>query len=292
MRLTLAGSTALTRRRLRPTFLLERCVIYTILIGFSLIFSVPFYWLITTSIKIPDEIFAYPIVWVPSAITLDHYIGAFTIVPLARYISNTMIIAIATVIGAVLSNALIAYGLARIDWSLAKPLFAIFLATMMVPGAVTMIPVYIIFKTLGWLDTYLPLTVPSYFGAAFFIFLLRQFFLTIPLELSDAARIDGASELQIFSRIVLPLAKPALATVALSQFIGSWENFIGPLIYLNNKDLYTIAIGLAMFRNEYGLREIGPLMAASTIMILPVIALFFLTQRTFIQGITLTGLKG
>jgi len=292
MRGAAVGKKLVLSRRRRPlTFWFDRGLIYTLLTGFAITFSIPFYWLVSTSLKTKPDIIAYPIVWVPQTITFEHYIGAFTYVPLARYIANTMVIAIASVIGAVISNALTAYGLARIDWPLARPLFALFLATMMIPFAVTMIPLFIVFKTLGWVDTYLPLTAPAYFGNAFFIFLLRQFFLTIPLELSDAARIDGASEFQIFTQIILPLTKPALATVALFQFIGAWENFLGPLIYISQRDLYTVSIGLAMFRGEYT-TEFGPLMAASTIMILPVIVLFFFTQRTFIQGITLTGLKG
>ncbi|MBI2940099.1 MAG: carbohydrate ABC transporter permease [Chloroflexi bacterium] len=261
------------------------------LIVFAAIFSIPFFWLLTTSLKTYPQIIAYPIVWIPNPLILDHYVQAFKIVPFARYIGNTMVIALLTMVGAVLSNGLTAYSFSRINWPLAKPLFALFLATMMIPFPVLMIPQFLVFRTLGWLDTYLPLIAPSFFGHAFYIFLLRQFFLTIPLELSDAARIDGAGEFRILWYIIAPLAKPALATIALFQFISAWESFLGPLIYINSKELYTVSLGLAMFRGEHT-AEIGPMMAGSAVMVLPIIVLFFLTQRTFIQGITLTGIKG
>jgi multiple sugar transport system permease protein len=271
--------------------LLRNAIAHAFLILFSFTFVVPFAWMISTAFKTNEQMFVYPPIWIPNPITLQNYVYGFQFVPFERFILNTLQICVFTVIGAVLSNAVSAYGLARLRWRGRRIVFAVILVTMMVPFHVRMIPTFILFKTFGWINTYLPLIVPTYFANPFFVFLLRQFFLTIPRELSEAARIDGASEWGIFWRIILPLSRPALATVALFQFIHAWEDLIGPLIYLNDKNLYTVAIGLALFRGEYS-SEWGPMMAASSVMIMPVILVFFFTQRTFIQGITLTGIKG
>lgn len=279
------------RRTSRVRTIVGRAVVHVCLVAFGALFLLPFYWLVSTSLKLPEEMFVQPIVWIPSTITFDHYRYGFQAVPFGRFIGNTLVVAGLSTLGAVVSCSMVAYGLARIRWPLRTPLFAIILGTMMIPFQVRMIPLFLIFKQLGWLDTFLPLIVPAFLGNAFFVFLLRQFFMTIPMELSEAAKIDGASEWRIFSSIILPLARPALATVALFQFINAWEDLNGPLIYLNDKNLYTVSIGLALFRGEYS-SEFGPLMAASTVVILPIVVLFFLTQRTFIQGITLTGIKG
>jgi multiple sugar transport system permease protein len=185
----------------------------------------------------------------------------------------------------------VAYSLARIRWPGRNLLFAIIVATMIVPGQVTLIPLFLIFKELGWIDTLKPLIVPHFFGVPFFIFLLRQFFMTIPLELGEAAKIDGASEWQIYSRVMLPLAKPVLATVGLFTFLNTWNDFLGPLVFLSSQDNYTLSIGLAMFRGQYESLW-GPLMAVTTVITVPVVIAFFFTQRLFIQGITLTGIKG
>lgn len=289
------GITSVAEINVRPrasqSAIIGRIAVHACLVGLGLLFILPFYWLVSTSLKLPREMFAIPIVWVPSAITFEHYRYGFVVVPFGRFIGNTLIVAGLSTIGAILSSSTVAYGLARIRWAWRVPLFAIILGTMMIPFQVRMVPLFLIFKQLGWLNTFLPLIVPAFLGNAFFIFLLRQFFLSIPMELSEAARLDGASEWVIFRQVILPLARPALATVALFQFISAWEDLNGPLIYLNDKNLYTISLGLALFRGEYS-SEYGPLMAASTIVILPIIVLFFLTQRTFIQGITLTGIKG
>jgi multiple sugar transport system permease protein len=192
----------------------------------------------------------------------------------------------------VLSNALIAYGFARVDWPGRNILFGLTIATMMIPFPVLMVPVYVIFKTLGWVGSPKPLWVPAFFGSAFNIFLLRQFFMTLPFELSDAARIDGSSEFGIFRDVILPLAKPALAVVALFTFMHVWNDFLGPLIYLTDQKTYTLAYGLQAYQSQHGGTQWPLLMAASTIVVLPVIVLFFFAQKTFIQGITVTGLKG
>ncbi|NLA58346.1 MAG: carbohydrate ABC transporter permease [Firmicutes bacterium] len=264
---------------------------HLLLIFFSALFALPLFWLISTSLKPNSEIFIFPPRWFPSEAFWGHYRTAIEFIPFFRYLFNTLYICALSVIGSVVSCSLVAYGFSRIEWPERDALFMVLIATMMIPFAVTMIPLFIIFNRLRWINTFRPLIVPTYFAPAFYVFLLRQFFLTIPLELSDAARIDGASEFYIYLRIILPLAKPALAVVALFQFIGSWNDFLGPLIYLRSTEKYTLALGLQQFRSAL-LTEWGGLMAASTLVTLPIIVLFFFTQRTFIQGISLTGLKG
>lgn len=212
-------------------------------------------------------------------------------IPFLRYARNTLYIAILSVIGVVLSNSLVAYGFARINWPGRDFAFALTIATMMIPFAVLMVPQYVLFKTFGWVGSPKPLWVPAFFGGAFNIFLLRQFFMSLPGELSEAARIDGCSEFQIFRDVILPLAKPALAVVALFHFLYVWNDFQGPLIYLTDQKTYTLAYGLQAYQSQHGGTQWPMLMAASTLVVVPVIVLFFLAQRTFIQGITVTGMK-
>jgi len=207
------------------------------------------------------------------------------------YLRNTLTVAILGVIGTTLSSALAAYGFARISWPGRDTVFVIALSTMMVPFAVTMVPLYGVFRALGWIGTLKPLWVPAFFGSAFNIFLLRQFFRTIPQDISEAARIDGCSEFGIFWRIILPLSKPALAVVALFHFMWAWNDFMGPLIFLTRQETYTLSLGLQFYQSQHGGSEWHFLMAASTLMILPIVLLFFFTQRTFIQGISTTGMK-
>jgi multiple sugar transport system permease protein len=221
----------------------------------------------------------------------QNYPSGLTFIPFARYLFNTLLICALVVIGVLISCSLVAYGLARIRWQGRNGLFYIIIATMMLPFQVTMVPLFVVFARLGWVDTFLPLFVPAFFGNAFFVFLLRQFFLTIPPELTDAARVDGCSEFGIYWRVVLPLAKPALATVGLFAFMNTWNDYVGPLIYLSDTSKYTLSLGLATFSSQYGSYP-GMLMAVTAVMTIPIIILFFVTQRTFIQGITLTGLKG
>ncbi len=220
-----------------------------------------------------------------------NYPDALTSFPFLRYTVNTLIICILTMIGTVLSAALPAYGFARLRWRGRDVLFVVLIATIMLPPQVTMLPVFLIFRALGWTGTMLPLIVPAFFGSAFYIFLLRQFFLTVPQELSDAARMDGCSELGILWRILVPIAKPALATVALLSFTSAWMDFGGPLIYLHDERTYTLAIGLLAFLGRHN-GEWNLLMSASMVMTVPMLVLFFFAQRTYIQGIALTGLKG
>lgn len=222
---------------------------------------------------------------------LSNYSRGLQYIPFLQQLRNTLIICSFAVIGTLLSCSLVAYGLSKIEWKGRNTLFIILLSTMMLPYQVIMVPVFAIFVWLGWVDTFLPLTVPAFLGNAFFIFLLRQFFMTIPKDLSEAARLDGCNEFDIYRRIVIPLSKPALATVGLFTFMGAWNDFLGPLIYLVNEKNYTLSIGLAMFLGQYG-NEYGMLMAVSTVVTIPIIILFFFTQRTFIQGITMSGIKG
>ncbi len=269
----------------------QRIVTHIVLIILSLIFILPFFWMFTGSIKTEVDLNALPVVWWPQTINLGNYVYGLQALPFTLYIFNTLVICFFSMIGAALSSSFVAYGVSRIDWPLRTPLFVIILGTTMVPFYVTVIPLFTLFRSMGWVNTYLPLIVPTFFGVPFYVFLLRQFFLTIPRDLSDAARIDGANELSIFFRIILPLAKPALAAVALFQFLTSWSDFLGPLIYLSNQSRYTVSLGLSFFQGQYS-TEYGPMMAVSVILVLPVIVLFFFAQRTFIQGITLTGVKG
>ncbi len=265
---------------------------YFLLVFFAGFFILPWIWMITTSLKSPEELAVYPIIWIPDPIRWDNYMEAFRRADFSIFLWNTILVTVPSVIGAVLSNAMVAYGFARVRWPGRDVVFGLVLATLILPAFVTFIPLYLIFKELNWINTFLPLIVPTFFGNPFFIFLLRQFFMSLPEELADAARVDGASELRIFSQIILPLSKPALAVVALFQFIGSWNDYFGPLIYINDKALYTISLGIANMRASYGFSNFAWIMAATCMSVLPIIVLFFFAQRTFIEGIALTGLKG
>lgn len=208
------------------------------------------------------------------------------------YLKNTMILCVLTVIGTVCSSTLVAYGFSRIEWPGRDKVFLLVMATMMIPGTVLMVPLFTMFRDFGWIGTLKPLWVPTFFAGAFNIFLLRQFFRTIPKDLSESARIDGCSELRIFWQIILPLARPAIAVVALFQFMGTWNDFLGPLIYLTEQKDFTLALGLQAYQSQSGGTQWHYLMAASSLVVLPVIVLFFLAQRTFIEGISMSGLKG
>jgi multiple sugar transport system permease protein len=339
----------------------RKAILHLILLAGSVIFMVPFVWLVTTSVKEEDQMFKYPPVWIPTqqvemkvdgklcgistwnigghtvkvaevgeledgrkrikvlpgqpfagntsavmrsdltkirhfAPKWENYTDALEFLPAEThkgllYVWNTVYITLLSILGTVLSSSLVAYSFARLRWPGRDQLFVILLATMMLPGAVTMIPVFLIFRALGWYDTLRPLWVPAFFGGAFGVFLLRQFFMTIPNELEDAAKIDGCSYFGIYWRIMLPLIKPALAAITIMTFMGSWNNFMGPLIYINSPEKMTVAYALVLFSGAHS-AEYGLMMAASTLVVLPVLLVFFFTQRYFIQGITLTGIKG
>ena len=220
-----------------------------------------------------------------------NYLDVFAKIPFLNYAKNTLIVCILGVIGMTFSSALVAYGFSRITWKGRDFIFTLTLASMMIPFAVVMVPLYGVFKNFGWIGTLKPLWFPCFFGGAFNIFLLKQFFMTIPRDLTDAARVDGCNEFEIFWRIILPLSKPALSVVALFHFMYAWNDFMGPLIYLTNKDTYTLSLGLQVFQSQHGGTEWHLLMAASAMVLLPILILFFFAQKTFIQGVALTGLK-
>ena len=289
--------TSARARRQKPlTFWLGRLLLYVVLLTLSLLFVLPFIWMISTSLKDDPQVYHAPPIWFPSPRLWSNYPGALSQQPFGRFFINTLWYALPATVGTIISCAIPAYGFARFRWKGRDLLFYICLGTMMIPFQVQMIPLFITFKKLGWINTYLPLVVPAFFGNAYFIFLLRQFFMTIPLELSDAARIDGCGEFGILWRVILPLARPALAVVGLFTFMSAWNDYLGPLIYLNNVKLYPVALGLQQLRANYhaaGQRLVWPyLMAASTVVIAPILVLYFFTQRTFIEGITVTGIKG
>jgi multiple sugar transport system permease protein len=271
--------------------LMRTVAAHAALIALSIVFLIPFLWLLSTSFKPDAQIFAFPPVWIPQPITFQHYVDGMNYIPFLLYLRNTAIYCALSVIGTIISSSLVAYSLARIRWAGRGLLFALVIATLMVPGQVTLIPLFLIFKQLGWIGTLTPLIVPHFFLQPFSIFLLRQFFMTIPTELSEAARMDGANEFQIYRSVVMPLATPVLATVGLFTFLATWNDFLGPLIYLNSPESYTLSLGLAQFRGEHGV-EWGAMMAVSTVMLIPVLIAFFFTQRTFVQGISMTGIKG
>ncbi len=255
------------------------------------LFLTPLIWMISSSLKPDYQIFAMPPQLIPNPPRWENYIEALNYVPFGRYAVNTLVIALLTIVGHLLSCTLIAYAFARLRAPGRDTLFMIVLATMMLPYPVTMVPTFMLFNALGWVNTYLPLVVPAFFGSPFYIFLLRQFFLNISPELEDAASLDGANRLQILWYVILPLSKPALATVAIFSFQAAWNDFLTPLIYLHNRSLYTVTLGLDFFRSSYDVNW-AYLMAASLVTMLPVIIIFFLAQRYFIEGINLGGVKG
>jgi len=285
------GGLSLVKSKYSLRRLLFKIVAYLLLTAFGFVFLSPFLWLVSTSLKPMPQVFRFPPEWIPRPFMWGNYYKALTMIPFFTYFKNSTFIAVTTVFGSLLSCSLVGYSFARIKWPGRDFFFVVLLSTLMIPFPVTMIPLFIVFQKLRWLNTFMPLIIPAFFGSAFLIFLLRQFFMTIPMDLSDAARIDGCSEFGIYCRIILPLSKPALAVVAIFEFLYAWNDFLGPLIYLNKQTKYTLAIGLQQFRGAHAV-EWPLLMAATTVVILPVIVLFFFTQRYFIEGVTLTGMKG
>lgn len=270
--------------------------LYAMAVICGLAFSLPFFWTISSSLKPISEIYSFPPTLWPENIRWANYGDVFRIAPFARFIWNTVIVTAAAMFGQILSASAVAYGFARFRFPGRDPLFFLVLSTMMLPWQVTIVPTFLLFRYLGWINTFLPLTVPSFFGGgAFFIFLLRQFFLTIPKDLDEAAKLDGASSVRIFWNIILPLSKTALATVAIFSFIQHWNEFIGPLIFLNSTEKFTLSIGLRYFQaNPFEGDEPREaiLMAASLIVAMPPLLLFFFAQKYFVRGIVTTGLKG
>ncbi len=280
-----------TGKKRKQRVRLGQVVTYIVLIAGAVIFALPFLWMVSTSLKLPADVAKPGFNLIPSQLVWSNYPKALTIMPFQLYLLNTLKVTVLSVIGTLLSSAIVAYAFARLrapgrDW-----LFYIMLATVMLPAEVTMIPRFAIFRSLGWYDTLLPLIVPAFFGSAFYIFLIRQFFLTIPKDLEDAAKIDGCSPLRTFWQIFMPLSKPVLVTVAVFSFVAHWNDFMTPLIYLNRVDKRTLALGLATFQDVWGV-DIVSLMAASTAVLIPVLIIFFLAQRYFVQGVVMSGIKG
>jgi multiple sugar transport system permease protein len=269
----------------------RRAVGTLLALAVALFFLLPLFWMISSSLKPEYQVLESPPRWLPHPVIWSNFPEALTYVPFGRYTLNTLFIAVMVIVGHLLSCTLVAYGFARYRAPGRDTLFLILLATMMLPYPVTMIPLYIVFSRLGWVNSFLPLIVPAFFGSPFYIFLLRQFFLTLPPELEDAARVDGANTVQTIWHVILPISRPAMATVAIFSFQAVWNDFLPPLIYLHEQSKYTISLGLSFFRSTYDVRW-GYLMAASLVTMLPVVIVFFLAQRVFIQGITVTGLKG
>jgi multiple sugar transport system permease protein len=279
-------------RSVNPQFRIWRLVRIILLVVIAFFMLTPFIWLVTSSLKTQINIFQYPPQWIPDPIVWSNYPEALTAKPFGLYLRNSLTIVVLNIVAVVFSSSFCAYGFARLRFPGRDFWFGVVLATLFLPYAILIVPSFMIFSRLGWVDTLLPLTVPLFFGGgAFNIFLLRQFFRTIPEELADAARIDGASELGIYWRIMLPLSKPALITVAIFTGLGAWNDLLGPIIYLRSQQNFTVAVGLAGFQSQLSNRW-DLLMAAATAMTLPVIILFFFAQRYFIRGIVMTGLKG
>lgn len=263
-----------------------RLINFVLLAAGSLMILSPLWWMFSTSLKTMAEVMSFPPTFFPESWNWSNYIRTWEAAPFTQYTINTLVITTLVVIGNVLSNSFIAYGFAKIPFRGRNVLFAIVLATMMIPGFVTLIPQYVLFAKLGWVNTYYPLIVPAFFGSAFNIFLLRQFYMTIPNELIEAAKMEGASHFYIWRKIGLPLTKPAIATVAIFSFNGAWNDFLGPLLYLNDENLYTLQIGLQVFKGQLN-TQWNYLMAGSLLVLLPVIIIFFFFQKYFIQGINL-----
>ncbi|RIK35585.1 MAG: sugar ABC transporter ATP-binding protein [Chloroflexi bacterium] len=275
-----------------------RAILYVVVIGAAALFTLPFLWTVLSSLKTPGELFTYPPVWFPKVPQPQNYAEVFERVPFARWLANTALVALLATAGAVLSSALVGYSFARFRYPGRDLIFVLTLSTMMLPVEVTLIPLYLLFTKIGWLDSYKPLVVPSYFGGgAFLIFLMRQFFMSIPKDLDEAARIDGASYLRIFAQILMPLSVPALATAAIITFMGHWDSFLYPFIFLNDKLKFTVAVGIRYFQSVAGNADSMEhtehlLMAASIMMTAPIILLFFVAQRFFVRGIVMSGIKG
>jgi multiple sugar transport system permease protein len=278
----------LTARRSRAG--LKQVALHFLLLVVALFFAFPFIWLVTSSLKDSTQIFVFPPVLWPNPIRWVNYPLAFDEMHFAHYLVNTLTVTVPSVVGTLISSAMPAYAFSRLNWPGRDLVFVLVLGTMMLPFAVTMIPVYLLFHALGWIGTYLPLIVPHFFGGAFFIFLLRQFFLSIPVDISEAAEIDGANELRIFLQMIIPLSGPVVATTVLLSFIWTYNEFLQPLIYLTNDSMYTLALGIVTFVGS-NIQKWELLMAAAVMYCIPNIVLYFFAQKHFIRGIATTGMK-
>lgn len=258
---------------------------YIVLIGLSGLVVLPFFWMVISSLKTNQQLFSLPVKWWVWPLQFHNYSDALLRIPFFAQLRNTAMLAAFTVVGNVLSGSFIAYGLAKIDWPGRRPLFGVLLVTMLLPGVVTFVPTYLIFRDLGWINTYLPLIVPTFLGTPYYIFLFRQFFLTIPESVSEAARVDGANEIAIYGRIIIPLCAPVISAVAVLSFVSAWTEYVGPLIYLNLPNQWTLSLGLTEFLNRYS-ADWNLMMAAAVVFTVPLIALFFFANKYFMRGIS------
>ncbi|MDE0141485.1 MAG: carbohydrate ABC transporter permease [Caldilineaceae bacterium] len=284
------GSSRASIERSRRT---QTFFIHAILIAGGIIVMIPLAWMLSTSLKPPHQITKFPPIWIPDPFVWSNYVRAVTIFPVSFvvFVRNSMYMSLMITLGTVLSNAVVAFAFARLTFRGSRVLFIIVLSTMMLPQQVTMIPLFILFSKFGWINTYNPLIVPHFFANAYFVFLLRQFYTTIPRELDDAARIDGCGVIGLFLRIMLPLSRPALGITAIFAFTWAWNEFLGPLIYLSRMETFPLAIALSFLRAAHGVLW-SELMVVSFIAMLPPVILFFVAQKHYIQGIVITGVKG
>ncbi len=276
---------------LRNRAILWKVIIYFLLLTLSVSFVLPFMWMVSTSLKQSQDVFTYPPSFFPNSFEWQNYIKGWNVLPFDTFLNNSLIVTFSNVIGNLISCSLVAYGFARLKGRGRDILFLLLLATLMIPREVTIIPRFLMFSWFGMTNTLWPLVLPAWFGYAFFIFLLRQFFMGIPLDLDNAARIDGANNWQILTQVIIPLSQPALASVAIFAFIGNWSNLLDPLIYLRSTELYTLALGLNLFRGQ-NFTQFNLLMAVSIITLIPVLLVFFFSQKLFVQGVSLTGMGG
>jgi multiple sugar transport system permease protein len=261
-----------------------------VLIAIAAAFLTPLYWMVVTALKDRQELLSYPPTLIPESLAWSNFVDAVEFIPFERFFANTLIITVFSVIGAVISNLLIAYGFSHIQWPGRDFLFYVVVATIFIPFPVIIVPVFVLFAKLGWVDTFLPLIVPMWLGHPLYIFLLRQYLMQVPQDLTDAARVDGAREWQVLRYIVMPIARPALAVVAIFAAVFSWNDFLAPLLYLQSESNYTLAIGLQFYRSQYDV-QFNLLMAASTLVILPLVVIFLAFQRQFIEGATMGSIK-
>jgi multiple sugar transport system permease protein len=272
---------------------LQRVIVYSLLIGLTVVFLFPFFWMLLSALKPEYQIYRWPPKWIPDPIQWSNFKDVFSnpYLPFQTFVKNTMILEVGMISGRLLSCTLVAYGFARLTAPGKSLLFGILMATLMIPNAILRIPTFILFTKFGWINTFKPLIVPAWFGEAYAIFLMRQFFRTIPKELEEAAVVDGASRLQIIVRIIVPLSVPVLTVIGILSFKDIWNDFFGPLLYLNETSKYTVSVGLAYLNGQFD-TKMNLLMAASVTLMMPTLILFFFAQRAFVEGISMTGLKG
>ena len=276
------------RRSLSRQDVAGKTLAYVLLITVTILIAGPLVWMLSSSLRHLDQMMTIPIRWFTWPLVWGNYPRALTEIPFFRELANTLFLSIATSVGATISASMAAYALSRLQWPGRQGVFLLLIGTMFLPGAVTLIPTYLIFRDLGWVGTYLPLIVPSFLAPAFATFLLRQFFLTIPTSLNDAGRVDGASEWTIFSRILMPVTVPAIGTVAVLTFVATWTDYLNPLIYISSPQQYTLSLGLSAFLGQHSANW-NLLMAAGVVFTLPLIVLFFFGQRFFLRGLVLSG---